>query len=446
MFIFSDEIIALLAPGFQGDSSALKNSSMLLKIMSPIIIFISLVALSNGALSCYRIYGKAALAQVVMNISMIAGASFALFTTPENGIILLAVSVTIGAIFQIFVQIPSLRKLEFSILPSLRLFTKSNKEILVLIFPALFGAAIYQMTIVLGTIFASLLPRGSISALFYADRIAQLPLGLISIAVASVLLPILANAESKKDWSATKNELSKSIRFVNFLILPISFYFFMYAQPIVSLLFERGAFTSQDALITSQALQAYCFGLWAVSTHSLLTRVFLAKKDTKTPAIIGLGSLLFYLCSCLLLMGPPSYLEESVFLDSFLLPVQAALSSQFGSLSLGHVGLALSNSITACFSVVLSLLVFYFRSFELDLRPVIRLILSSLVACLAARYVVSVLPSTQPTFIYLSLSAIVFSLVYLVLMLIIRSPEARDLIRIPSIYLHKKLSRGISEK
>jgi putative peptidoglycan lipid II flippase len=241
----------------------------------------------NSALNAKGVFGASAWAQVTMNLVLIGGGIIALFTSPETATYLLACSVLVGGVAQLISQIPACKRAALSFRPRGSLFNPAVKELLLLMLPAIVGASIYQLTIFFGTLLASLKGEGSVSWLFYADRVAQFPLGIFSIALASVLLPTLSKAAAGNDSGTFSDSLAISLRYTTFVILPMSAIIWSLALPIVQLLFERGKFTPLSSLMTSAALQALALGLWAVSFHSMVVRAFIAKKDTVTPTVIG---------------------------------------------------------------------------------------------------------------------------------------------------------------
>jgi putative peptidoglycan lipid II flippase len=341
--VFARQIVLLFAPGFVENPSKLELCVLLTQIMMPYILFVSLVALLNGALNAYRVYGISALAQVIMNVCLIAGAFVASLYVAEEAAVVLAISVLVGGIVQVVAQLPALARAGLKLLPSTHILSPATAQVAKLMLPALIGATIYQFSIFLNTVLASLLVEGSVSWLYYADRVTQLPIGIFTISLASVLLPSLSRASSSGNQVEFSNSLSNAIGFTGFIILPVAAILCALADPIVGVLFERGAFDSYAREQTAMALQAYCVGLWAVSAHSMLTRAFIAKKDTLTSTLVGVLSLITTFVCSLMFIGP---LETKVgVLGSAISGLQAALPEGMKSLNLGHVGLALATSV-----------------------------------------------------------------------------------------------------
>lgn len=438
------DITSLFAPGFSGDPEKLGLSSSLLEIMFPYIIFVSLVAMLGGALNSMKIYGTAALAQVVMNLVFIAGILLAMTESITVAPFVVAWSIVIGGMVQVLVQLPALRRTGFSILPSFRILTPVVRDVIKLMLPAIFGAAIYQLTIFLNTVFASLLGEGAVSALFYADRVAQLPLGIYSVALASVLLPILSNAASDKDEIGFQKNLSLSLRYTSFLILPVSALLWLCAEPLVTVLFLRGEFNSIDAARTALAVQAYAFGLWGMSCHTMIVRAFIARKDTVTPVIVGIIMLLLTILFSLIFIGPlqagASDSLGSLIFSLQQIPFILDLANSFG---LGHAGIALSSAVSSTLGFFIIALLLRKRRPDVSWRVVI----STTVKCLISVGVGvgATLSIDQmvilPTLGELLVKGFVFSITYLIIAKILNISELQETFR-----LFRRLIDGRSRK
>ena len=362
MIGFAPEIVGILAPGFSADPEKLDLCIRLTRIMAPYIACVSLVAMLNAALNTLGIFGTSAWAQVIMNLVLIVGALVAIPADLTSATVILASSVLVGGLVQIVAQIPACKRNGLSLLPSLRIWSGDVFEVVRLMIPATIGASIYQITIFIATLLASLLPTGSVSWLFYADRVAQFPIGVFSIALASVLLPALANASANADTDAFHKRISDSLRFTSFCIIPMAAGIWTLALPITQLLFQRGEFSLESSIKTAQALRALSLGLWASSCHSMLVRAFIARKDTITPTAIGICSLIINLVAALLLVGPLSPAETTQRLVASVVNLQTSLRYLIPwHASFGHVGLALASSIAAFGSLLLVVALFAVR-------------------------------------------------------------------------------------
>jgi putative peptidoglycan lipid II flippase len=388
--VFAPELTMLFAPGFGIGTDKMKLCVLLTRIMMPFVICVSVVAMANGALSTLKIYGTAAFAQIVMNIALIIGGLCALSFAQTTGVIVLAASVIVGGILQVVVQLPPLKRVDLKLRPVLHLRSPIIAELTRVIFPALAGAGIYQLSIFLITVLASLLAEGSVSWLFYADRVAQLPIGIYSIALASVLLPILSNMHQQENKKQFKTTLNDTLRYTSFFILPTAVALCMLADPLVVLLFERGEFSHHSSHMTAMALRGMSLGIWGVSCHSMVVRGFLAQKDTKTPTVVGAVALLLTIFISLLLMG--SAQPGSSLMHTLVTKTQLLLWAITPSYSLGHVGLAVASSVSYTFAFIMLLTLFKRRNgfsvtrfvFSTSRSAIASSIMALEISCLAA--------------------------------------------------------------
>ncbi len=424
--VFAPEVVRILAPGFASDPEKFALCVLLTQIMLPYIACVSFIAMINSALNTLQIFGASAWAQVIMNLVLIAGALCAMPFNPRTATIVLAISVIIGGIIQIISQFPACSRARLPLAPSFRILSKDVAEVVRLMVPATIGASVYQLTIFLATVLASTLPEGSVSWLFYADRIAQFPIGIFSIALASVLLPALSQASASEDKALFTTNLSNSLRYTNFVIIPMAAGLWALSLPITQLLFERGAFTAYSSLQTSRALQALSIGLWASSCYSMVVRAFIARKDTMTPTLIGLFSLGISLLASLLLMGPISQSNGAIITGLTLL--QSRLHSVTGwQWSLGHVGLALSSSVAAVASFLMLLAVFARRHGNFPWHSFVRSAVRSLIASLCMMTAIRLLAglSASPLLVT-SIGVVIGAAVYVMACYILRSTELRE--------------------
>ena len=348
---FAPHITAFFAPGFSSLPEKAALCSELTAIMFPFVICISFVALLNSALNAVGIYGTAAFSQVLMNIVLIVGAAVALFADAGAATHILAWSVVVAGVAQVLVQLPRLAKAGFTILPLLNLSSPVVREVLVLLLPAIVGASIYQLSIFLMTLLASLLPSGSVSWLYYADRLIQLPIGIFSIALASVLLPSLSRHAAAGDGEAFNADLSMSLRTTTFVTFPVSVLLLFYAEPLVELIFERGAFDRFSTEMTVLAIQGMAFGIWTSSCHTMLTRACIARRDPRTPTLISALSLVVLLVVALLTMGPTRPDASGTFAE-LVQRAQLSLLTVFPGGFLGHAGLALASTASSAFALI----------------------------------------------------------------------------------------------
>jgi putative peptidoglycan lipid II flippase len=389
IIVVAPDIVSFLAPGFEHNQEQFQLCIKLTRIMAPYVLCISVVAMLNAALNSLNIFGTSAWAQVTMNMVLIVGGVIAIPYEPADATAILAWSALLGGVIQIATQIPSVMRAGLSLVPSFQLLSREVVDVVKLMIPATIGASVYQVTIFLATILASLLPSGSVSWLFYADRVAQFPLGIFSIALASVLLPALSNASARSDAKGFTRNIDNSLRFTSFCILPMSAGIWALAVPITEVLFERGAFTPESTLQTSRALRALCFGLWASSCHSMLVRAFIARKDTITPTCIGGVSLLVNVVVSLILMGPLVVHEPSNAVVTALASIQSLLQGVLPTrFSLGHVGLACASTISTLLSLALTIAIFSTSIGNFPWRSFARSTFQSLLASLTMVWVI----------------------------------------------------------
>lgn len=301
--LLSPWIVMVMAPGFSDTPDKYALTVFLTRLMFPYIFFISLVALCMGVLNSLRHFAAPALAPVVLNICMIA-AVFALKDFFAEPILSLAVGVMIGGILQLVMQFPFLRKVGIRLRPNFRFSHPGIRRIGLLMLPAVFGAAVYQASIFIGTILASLLPGGSVSYLYYADRVVQLPLGVFAIAVGTAALPSFSEQVAGEDYERLKKTISFSLRLIMFVTIPAMVALIILRVPIISVLFQRGQFDLASTVPTAQALLYYAVGLWAFSCIRVVVSAFYALQDTRTPVKIAVVALLVNMIVGIALMFP----------------------------------------------------------------------------------------------------------------------------------------------
>jgi len=301
--LLSPLIIRIIAPGFVDSPEKFNLTVSLTRIMFPYAFFICLVALSMGILNSLGHFFAPALAPVFLNIAMIISV-FVISPHMKNPVTGLAFGVLIGGIFQLALQVPFLIKKGFSFRQKAGLYHPGLKKIGKLMLPAVFGAAVYQINILIGTLLASLLPEGSVSYLYYADRLVQFPLGVFAIAAATAVLPSLSRQAAANDFAAIRDTFAYAMNLVFFIIIPAMVGLIVLREPIVALLFKRGAFDAGATTSTAIAVLYYGIGLWAFSTVRILVSTFYALQDTRTPVIMAVISVIANILLGILLMGP----------------------------------------------------------------------------------------------------------------------------------------------
>ena len=263
------------------------------RIIFPYIFFISLAALAMGILNCFHIFGLPAATPVLLNIAIIlfsVGAVWHYFHKPA---ISLAVGVLVGGALQFLVQVPSLvekgMKFDFAISFS----HPGIKAVAALMIPRFFGIGIGQINFFIDTYFANaaIMPRGSLTALYVADRVMELVLGGYAIAVATAILPMMSHQAAANDYAGLKKTLTFSVRIVAFITIPAALGLMILREPIIRVLFQHGLFVAESTKLTARALLYYAVGLPALATVKLIVPAFYSTKDTKTPVIVASISL-----------------------------------------------------------------------------------------------------------------------------------------------------------
>ncbi len=301
--LFSPFIVSVMAPGFAHFPRQYELTVFLNRIMFPYIVFLSLAALCMGVLNSLRHFLAPALSPVVLNIIMIAAALTLrdFFSAPITA---LAVGVLLGGALQLALQWPFLVRLGVRLKPNFRFSHPGLRQMGRLIVPSVLGSAVYQLNIFISTILASLLPRGSVSFLYYADRIVELPLGVFAIAVGTAALPSFSEQAASGDLVRLKRTISFSLRLVLFIAVPATVALIELRLPIISVLFQRGAFTSESARLTADALLCYAVGLWAFSTIRIIDSAFFAIQDRNSPLKVAFLSFLVNAAASAALMFP----------------------------------------------------------------------------------------------------------------------------------------------
>ena len=262
-------------------------ASYLLKITFPYLWFITFTALSGAILNTLGKFAVAAFTPVFLNIAIISCALFLSpkLAQPEVG---LAIGVFIGGMIQFFFQIPFLRREKLLVKPTWNWSHPGVVQIRTLMIPALFGVSVSQINLLLDTFIASFLQTGSISWLYYSDRLLEFPLGLFGIAIATVILPSLSSSHITKSNETFSKTLDWGIRMVCFLGFPAMLGLIVLAQPMLRVLFMRGEFDLQDVSMASMSLWAYASGLLSFMLVKVLAPGYYSRQDTKTPVKYGM--------------------------------------------------------------------------------------------------------------------------------------------------------------
>jgi putative peptidoglycan lipid II flippase len=283
-------IIYLTAPGFAATPEKFELTVGLLRITFPYIFFISLTAAAGGVLNTYSRFWVPAFTPVLLNVSFIV---FALLLAPyfDPPVTALAWAVLAGGVAQLAFQLPFLARLGLLPRPRLRLAHEGVWRVLRLMGPAVFGVSVGQLSLILSMIFASFLATGSVSWLYYADRLMEFPLGLLGAALGTILLPSLSKHFATRSTDEYSQLLDWGLRLTLLLAVPAAAALALLAVPLVTTLFHYGAFTASDVMATRRAVVAYSVGIVGLVMVKVLAPGFYARQDIATPVKIGIVAL-----------------------------------------------------------------------------------------------------------------------------------------------------------
>ena len=281
-------IIYLYAPGFHNDPEKFDLAVDMFRLTIPYLMFMSLTAFASSILNSYGSFASPAFSPVLLNVAMIAGAWW---LTPymAEPIMALGWAVVVAAgILQLAIQIPELWKKNLLIPPKVDFKHEGVDRILKLMLPALFGVSVTQINLLLNTIWASFMQDGSVSWLYSAERMTELPLGLIGVAIGTVILPSLSARHAEQDQAKFRSMIDWAARIIVLVGIPASIALFMLSTPIIQALFQRGEFTVEDTHMTALALQCMSAGVISFMLIKVFAPGFYAQQDTKTPVRVGL--------------------------------------------------------------------------------------------------------------------------------------------------------------
>ena len=282
--LLSHQVVAVMAPGWRADTGLFDLAVTLTRVMFPYLVLVGLAALAMGALNAHHRFFTAAIGPAVLNVAMIA-AVLGLAGHMNPPVMALAVGVLVGGLGQLLVQLPELRRLGVSLTPSAEWRHPAVAQIAHRLWPAVFALAAVQVTVVVNTLLASLLPTGTVSYLYYADRVMEFPLGIFGIALATAALPSMSAQAARGELAGLRATLEFALRMAAFVAIPAAVGLVLLGGPIVRLLFQRGEFSAADAVLTAQALTGYAVGLPAFSATRIAAQTFYALGDTRTPVI-----------------------------------------------------------------------------------------------------------------------------------------------------------------
>ncbi|MEX9867974.1 murein biosynthesis integral membrane protein MurJ [Providencia huaxiensis] len=313
-------IIYVTAPGFTDDADKFALTTDLLRVTFPYIFLISLASLAGAILNTWNRFSVPAFAPTLLNVSMIIFAAFAApyFNPP---IMSLAWAVLVGGVLQLVYQLPHLKKVGMLVLPRLSFRDSGVWRVMKMMGPAIIGVSVAQISLIINTIFASFLQSGSVSWMYYADRLMELPSGVLGVALGTILLPSLAKSFTSGNQNEYRQLMDWGLRLCLLLALPCALGLAILAEALTVSLFQYGNFTAHDSLMTQYALIAYCVGLTGMILVKILAPGFYSRQNIRTPVKIAIVTLILTQLMNLAFIGP-----------------------------LQHAGLALSIGLAACFN------------------------------------------------------------------------------------------------
>lgn len=302
---WAPQITRVIAMGFERTPERFELTVSLTRYMFPFLLFISLAALVTGVLNAFRVFFVPGVAPASLSLSEIGYLlAMAPMLAPSNQIIGLAISVAMGGFLQLVVQLPALWAKGFRLQGAWQPAHEGLRRVGKLMLPATFGLSVDQLNTFVDTICASFLVQGSVTALYYSNRVMQLPLALFGIALSQVSLPAMSACVARGEIAHVKETLNFSLRLTLFMILPATAGLVVLGRPIVQVLFEHGQFTPEATRLTSGALLFFALGLCAYASVKILASAFYAFQNTKAPVQIATGSVLLNIVLSLLLMRP----------------------------------------------------------------------------------------------------------------------------------------------
>lgn len=365
-------IVKVTAPGFWSEPAKALLTVGLTRLMFPYLFFVGLAALATGVLNSLRHFLTPALSPVVFNLSLIAATLWLAPSLPEP-ITALAWGVLLGGVGQLCLQLPALVRRGISLRLAVEPDHPAIGRISRLLAPTIFGLAVTQLNVFVNTLIASFLREGSISYLYYADRVMEFPFGIFSIAIATAVLPTMADQAVRQQVAELKATLAFALRLVVFISIPASLGLLILADPIVRVLFERGQFGPASTAATAWALGFYALGLTTFSAVKVVAPAFYALRDTRTPVWIGIGAMAVNVGASLLLMGP-----------------------------LAHGGLALATTLASAVNAVGLLFWLRRRIGRLGLRAILESLGRTALAALAMAFVCLGSLALQPSWVTVS--------------------------------------------
>jgi putative peptidoglycan lipid II flippase len=296
-------VVMILAPGFLADPAKYNLTVQMLRIMFPYLLFISLVSMAGGILNTYGRFGVPAFTPVLLNLSLI-GAALWLAPHMAQPVIGLAWGVFIAGVAQLLFQLPSLHRLRLLPRPRVNFQHEGVRRMFGLMLPAVFSVSVAQINLLVNTLLASFLVTGSVSWLYYSDRLMEFPLGVFGVALATVILPSLSQKHAQDSREEFSRTLDWALRITFIIAIPATVGLLVMSAPLLISLFQYGAFSAHDVEMTRYSLIAFVVGLPAFVLIKILAPGFYARQDMKTPVRIGVIAVVVNIVISFLLVFP----------------------------------------------------------------------------------------------------------------------------------------------
>ncbi len=399
--VFAPFLVRVIAPGFIRDAQKFEATVALTRIVFPYILLLGMVAYSKGVLNSFHSFAAPAFSPVVLNITLISAITM---LCPVIGVRGMAIGVLVGGFFEVLVQIRPLVKNGFRFKEKFKITHPIVKRIGKLLFPRMLGTAVYQLSVLMDTVLASLawiVGNGGVAAMYYSIRLTQLPLAVFGIALATAALPKMSKEVASNDMEKFKNTVAFSLRNISTVMIPATVGFLVLARPIVRILFQRGEFTAYSTNITTSVLIFYSLGLLSFAGIKILVGAYYSMGDTRTPAKTAAISLGVNLVLNLILMWPLKIgglaLATSIAATGNLIILYVILSRRIGDIGIKRITLSFMR---VCISSVI-MGVFTFVTYRLflyspnpskthDIFVLIGIVFGSCIVYLVAAYITKV--------------------------------------------------------
>ena len=343
------------------DAHKFTQASFLLEITFPYLFFITLTALCSSVLNVHGSFAIPAITPCLLNVVMI-GTAYFIAPNFEDPNVILSIGMVVGGVVQLVFQLPFVYKLGLMVLPKWGWHHPGVVRIRTLMIPALFGVSASQLNLLVNTVLASFLATGSISYLYYSDRLLEFPIGIFAVAISTVILPALSRCDFNSEHDKYNKTLDWGVRLVLLLGIPSALGIMALREPILRVIFMRGAFGSEHVLLSAQSLLASVVGLCAIMLVRVLVQGFAAIQDTKTPVRCSMVAIGANIVFNLILVWP-----------------------------LGYVGLALSTALAAFVNAGQLIYLLHkkniYRISKTSILFIIKALISGIIMAVSVRYV-----------------------------------------------------------